>query len=151
MGKLLGPDGRPLSQKRDEPRLLGLVVQTPSGFTAPWPEKHMEPDGFLTRTLEAAALWKFLGDAMAALDSVPKTIALEGDADTEVSLFNIAHGIASMYGVEKADMFSSENVWRARAQAEKVNRAIDQQILLFIATRGKNGDFIGRDSSADVK
>lgn len=107
-------------------------------FMQPLPIKHMEPNGLLPMTTEAAALWQFLICAFQALDKVPKQTTLEGSEDQVVDLMQLAESVRKMYYLDTLEgMFQERLIQQARREAFNCSLPWNQKIDAWFASGGK--------------
>lgn len=138
---VLGLNGYPLAREIaeiDDVYFVRIHMKSGVTYSMPWPAKHMsEQGGFLRGTLAAAALWYFLQCAAHAVEQIPNQVVLEGEDDSQLDLRNLVDSIIKCYDVTILQMFSDENVRRAKAELERVGGKIDPRIIAYIESGGQ--------------
>lgn len=115
-------------------------------FSRMYPIKHIQPNGLLPKTEEAAALWQFLLTASIALGSVESQKTYEGDLDQQTDLMAHAEHAKNMFGLKDLDgMFNQRLIDQAKREVARSKLNWDDRLDAFFASGGKSYRHLDRN------
>lgn len=116
-------------------------------FRKAYPLPHMQPQGFLPQTEEAAALWQFLVMANQALEKVEAQVTYEGDSDQVVDVMQLANSARKIYGLDNLEgMFQDRLVETAKREAKRSGLHWNPRLDAWFASGGKSYRIQDRDA-----